>query len=496
MENLVLGIGTFLLCTLFFFLAFRAYSQKNNRISLYYILLSAILIRVFISLDHQLHDWDEKYHALVGKNMFAHPMKPTLYENPVLEYDYKNWIANHIWLEKGPLPLFLIGTSVHLFGTNEFAVRLPSILIGSCAVFITFMIGRLLFSTKIALLSAFFHAIHGLSVELIGGRVSSDHVETCYNFLIELAFLLAILFISNGNRKFLLSLLLGIVVGLAILTKWFPALFIFPTWFFAGLVSKKYSVITVFGNVAIALITCSLVVFPYFWYLNTNYPLEFQWVLNKFQFAYKTTIENHNAPWFYYLHKVGVLFGELVYVPLSLGIYLIFRSHFKWQFSLLTLWWFIPILIFSFADTKRFTYIMLAAPAIFILTSFAIFHIRESSFQLRYKHVANGIIFVLILLPVRYSIERTKVFEIRDTEEEWKRDISKFNILPYDPEKTIIFNVDHAIEAMFYTNYTVYPNIPDSSTIIQLSSAGYILLEYDPERKSVKEIQAIHQSEI
>ncbi len=50
-----------------------------------------------------LHDWDERYHALVAKNMIEQPFKPMLYKNPVLPYDYKDWdlksylacISNH-----------------------------------------------------------------------------------------------------------------------------------------------------------------------------------------------------------------------------------------------------------------------------------------------------------------------------------------------------------------------------------------------------------------
>jgi 4-amino-4-deoxy-L-arabinose transferase-like glycosyltransferase len=81
------------------------------------------------NLDHFLILWDEQYHALVAKNMLKNPFKPTLYPVELLDYDYRNWSANYIWLHKQPLFLWQIALSLKIFGTTELAVRLPSILL-------------------------------------------------------------------------------------------------------------------------------------------------------------------------------------------------------------------------------------------------------------------------------------------------------------------------------------------------------------------------------
>jgi len=75
--------------------------------ALFFIVLSGFLFFVYTASDFFLHVWDERYHALVAKNLTKHPFFPTLYDKPILPFDYKSWVGNHIWLHKQPLPLWL-----------------------------------------------------------------------------------------------------------------------------------------------------------------------------------------------------------------------------------------------------------------------------------------------------------------------------------------------------------------------------------------------------
>lgn len=71
------------------------------------LLFGAIGVRLFmITIDPFLHDWDERFHAIVAKNMITYPFKPMLFVNPVLPYDYRAWCCNHIWVHKQPLFLW------------------------------------------------------------------------------------------------------------------------------------------------------------------------------------------------------------------------------------------------------------------------------------------------------------------------------------------------------------------------------------------------------
>ncbi|MEN0007062.1 MAG: glycosyltransferase family 39 protein, partial [Bacteroidota bacterium] len=132
------------------------HSSKHHILLLSLLLLLGLSLRLFTSADAYLHEWDERYHALVAKNMLKEPLQPMLYANPVLPYDYKDWSSNHIWLHKQPLSLWLITGSFAVFGVHEWSLRLPSILLSTLSIVFTYWIAWYCFKRKhIALLAAF-----------------------------------------------------------------------------------------------------------------------------------------------------------------------------------------------------------------------------------------------------------------------------------------------------------------------------------------------------
>ena len=95
------------------------------------IALAAVLIRAYAGADLALHPWDERYHALVAKNLIANPLVPTLRLDPVLDYDFRNWESNHVWLHKPPLALWMQAASMRVFGVSEWPMRFPSLLVST-----------------------------------------------------------------------------------------------------------------------------------------------------------------------------------------------------------------------------------------------------------------------------------------------------------------------------------------------------------------------------
>ena len=90
-------------------------------------ILSTSFLTVLTNLDHTaIHYWDESFHAIVSRNLTKHPFLFTLYDQPWLAFDYKNWGGNHIWLHKPPLAMWKICLSYWTFGFNTFALRFPS----------------------------------------------------------------------------------------------------------------------------------------------------------------------------------------------------------------------------------------------------------------------------------------------------------------------------------------------------------------------------------
>jgi len=114
-------------------LSFSFFKKSNFSYSVLALIVSGLLFRIFSALDPFLHAWDERYHALVAKNLLKHPLLPTLYDTPLLDQDLL-WVGGHIWLHKQPLTLWLISGSIYLFGNTDFAIRIPSIVLSTAMI--------------------------------------------------------------------------------------------------------------------------------------------------------------------------------------------------------------------------------------------------------------------------------------------------------------------------------------------------------------------------
>jgi urease gamma subunit len=143
-------------------------------------------------------------------------------------------------------------------------------------------------------------------------------------------------------------------------------------------------------------------------------------------------------------------------------------------------------------------YILFASPPLFLMTSAFFFMLNEYKNKVsRYKWFYQLILVLLILLPVRYMFERVKPFHQINRNPDWVLDLKKLN--QQNINKGLLLNYDKPIEAMFYTNLTVYSDIPDEQTIIDLLNKGYKIMIQDDESvpntiKAIKGIEIVKLS--
>lgn len=464
MNNLVFGIATVIACTAGYFFAWKAFRRQDHKRSLLLIVLCGLALRIFTGSDLYLHSWDERYHALVARHLTEHPLKPTLYENPVLPYHADDWIANHVWLEKPPLPLWAMAASLKTFGTSEIAARFPSLLVSTLAIWLTYLIGLYLFDRRTALLAAFLHSINGLLIEVAGGKISSDVVETFFVFFIELGIFVSVYAIHH-RKTYAWSALIGLLTAFALLSKWNPGMIVVVVWFFGAWFSGYYDRKQIFLCFVISVATALGVYGIWIAYILHSFPEEANWILRKFIFAYSKTLEEHSGPFYYYLAQMRILFGELVYIPLLIGIYLLFKKKRSWRMIIVAVWWIIPFLIFSFAATKRQTYLLMAAPAFFLTIAQGWCYLERARFLFRPKWIVSIILILLLVLPLRYGLERVKPFELRDRDPAWAIELRNIKTKIPSGKNVTLFNVKRPVELMFYNDCTAYPQLPDSSTI-------------------------------
>jgi 4-amino-4-deoxy-L-arabinose transferase-like glycosyltransferase len=473
MENLYYGILTISICIAGYSIAFKQYSKNNIIPALVIIMLCGLLLRIFTAADLFLYPWDERYHALVAKNIFSNPLHPTLYYDPILPYDYTNWTANHTWVHKQPVPLWIMAFSMSIFGFNEIALRLPSIILTTLGIGITFYIAKYLFNDRIGIIAAFLYSIHGLIIELSAGRVATDHVDIFFLFFIQLAVLLAIKFFQG--RRSIYNILCGVSIGLAILSKWLPALIVLPIWLLLAIDSKKLSFREIILNFVILLSVVVFISAPWQLYIFNEFPLEAKRSSENNIRHITEALEGHGRPFYYHFDRARIIYGELIYLPFIWFFYKTFRRPGNFRRLIIVIWILIPFMFFSFAKTKMQAYTLFTAPAIFILTAVAWEYLYRYRNRFKQKGIIVMSLILLIAFPVRYSLERIKPFTVRERNPQWSQELKELRKHLKGEDKVVIFNAGYPIETMFYTNSTAYSIIPDPGELSAIKDDGYVI---------------------
>lgn len=455
----ILLIGFILVCT---GAIVKLFLSDKLRWALIITLILGLGLRVYFASNGRLHDWDERYHALVAKNMIEEPFKPMLYKHPVLPYDYKSWDLNHIWLHKQPMTLWMMALSIKIFGNNIWAVRLVSLLMSMILIYIVYLMGNKLFNQKIGLIAAFLFAINGFVLEIGSGRASTDHVDLTFLFYTSIAIFLAIL--GAEKKSWIYASLVGFFIGFAILTKWLPALIVLPIWILSCLhYKRKWPFI--FQSSIVILLLANVIALPWQLYIFDKFPTE-----ASYESEYNTRhvfepLGTEKSFLWYNLKHLRIKFGELIYLPLAIFTFFVFRKRFsslRNKYFLLWIWIFIPLIIFTFVKTKMPGYILFCAPALFIVISYVWYVFAYKFRRNTYYNVLAFI--VLVVLPVRYTIERAKPFELRFLEH-YEETYSK---------NQIIFNDRFYVETMFFTDcYASYPILPTATIIDSLTKSGF-----------------------
>lgn len=459
--------------------------KKNSRISLCLLFIGSLGLGCFIAnLDHFLILWDEQYHALVAKNLSKDFLKPMLYTNPALDFDYRNWTENHIWLHKQPFFLWQIALSIKLFGTTEFGVRLPSIIMHAIIPVLTYRIGKISINKETGYYGALLFAIAYFPLELVAGRYSTDHNDMAFLFYITASFW-AWFEYSQSQKKYWL-LIIGFFSGAAVLTKWLMGLLVFVVWTFTtfmsdfqnGIKPKSYIPIISSGIV-------SLIIFlPWQVYIHSCFPQEAEYEAKlSFRHLFEP-IENHSeSTWYYFTDGLKIIYGSGDIIPflLLLGVLLFVVNIREKKYKAFVI---IGILfVFSFytlASTKMVSFTIIVSPLIYLSLGYLTYRIF-SIIKLKIKNNKLSQTISTILL-ISISFTALNLTKIQNYHTYWKPydnhnrigEQVEMNFIKQldtklDAKNYVIFNasitVNGHIPIMFYTDYLAYNFIPSQSQI-------------------------------
>jgi 4-amino-4-deoxy-L-arabinose transferase len=204
------------------------YNSKDKYLVMLWVLITVgFFVRLYMAhVDPFLHIWDERFHALVARNMMGNPFVPVLRANPVFPADHTNWTQSHIWLHKQPLFMWQMAISMKIFGAAEYAVRYPSVIMGTLMIPMVYQVTKFISNDKrVSLITAGLFCFSNFHVELVGGMRSMDHNDLALEFYV-LASIWSLVRYEKTKKKYWI-VLIGLCSGAAILTKWLIGLFVF-----------------------------------------------------------------------------------------------------------------------------------------------------------------------------------------------------------------------------------------------------------------------------
>jgi len=500
-----LALGGVLFCVSLFF-----HFNGKNRIALFFLFCTALSLFIFAALlDPYLNLWDERIHALVAKNSMDNLLKPEFFQHPyVTECNYLNWTSAHIWLHKQPLFIWQMALSMKLFGVNEFALRLPSVLMAAGSVLIGYRIGKLLINEKVAYYTAISITFSWFLLNLVSGYEGIEHNDVCFFFYVSASLWSFIEYIQS-NRKWKWVIWIGFFAGCAVLTKWLTGLLIFFTWGVYILSTYGFKIKQwKWTHILTAVVICSVIFVPWQIYILTHY---YDAALFEYQYNSKhlfEQIEGQNTHFFFHFEKIPYLYlGHKQLTPegtTSLRTLVIILNAVILIFGLSRLVFFIKkrniritilstllfiYLFFSFATTKMPAYTLIIGMIWFIsLGMFIDFIMQYISLWLRKKSIKMMIQTFFLLLFSFYMLNFTRIRNQHTDDTIWRQDMitnkaTFLRIKEQLPPNAIVFNLRGSgiyghngqyIEASFYIDRDVYPLPPKKETIQTLKSKGFI----------------------
>ena len=466
-------------------IAITLFLKEKYLYSIFILFIGGLIFRLFVAhLDPYLNLWDEQYHALVAKNMLGDPFTPMLYKTPILDYDYTNWTANHIWLHKQPLFLWIIAISFKVFGINEFALRFPSVIMFSLMILFIYRIGSLLADKKTGWLAAFLYTFSGFFIEFVSGRLHTDHNDIAFIFFVT-ASIWSFLEYKKSNKKYWI-VIIGIFAGAAVLTKWLTGLLVYSGWLALILYKKEERLSQKrYGELFLSLCISLLVALPWQIHIFNSFPKESSYELSQNANHFFESVEGHTGDIPYHFSQVLIQYGSIFLAFVIIGLIFLFNDASKKElvvFSIACIG--IVFIFFTLAQTKMPMFTSVTCSFLFVAAGLSLKKLLDYSQRYgRFSPFLNNFLLLIVvgiyMLDISNTIERKHTDGYTDNPYRQVRmhnteiDKKLKDILP--SEDYVIFNCDplNAVLIMFYTDViAAYGNYADRSGYDLLKKKG------------------------
>jgi 4-amino-4-deoxy-L-arabinose transferase len=425
-----------------------------------------------------LNEWDERFHAIVAKNLTEDFSVPRLYRDAAVEsYPYNLWFTSEVWLHKPPLFSYQSALVMKVFGTNLLGYRLTGFFTLSLLGFTFYKILRL-YKLKVW---------HALSLSL--GAIFSLAFLKLANGVLgmgqnDLSFILWISFgvfyaekarIGEGKMRLRNIMLLAIFSSLAVLNKflvgYLPFLILGLNAFLHSWKAKEWLALFAWALLPAATIAS--------WYAYT-YQIAPELTVSEFEYSslhFSQALEGHSHGPFFHLawFSKSFIFTLVVLISLWAMSVSLKRTNLKSNKNFPKAFYaalgsvLFVLLFFTVAQTKLPAFTLVSAPL--LMVAIGLLYQQEGLISSQ----AKKYIFLLPVLGIVAGMQYIIVEGHRDPRRECQHHFYA-NLGDSLPANAVLFNLDgftHA-QAMFYSGLICYNNIPRPIWVEEAKSQGYI----------------------
>ena len=436
--------------------------------------------------------WDERFHALVGKNTMYDPLKPTLYNDPVVLMKYDTWDKAHVWLHKQPMFLWQIALSFRLFGVNVYALRLPSAILSTLLVMAGYRTASIIGNKRMGYYTGLLILSSQYLILLVSGYAQLDHNDVTFLAYISFSIWAWVEYERSKNKWWIIAI--GIFSGAAVLTKWLVGLLVYLIWGLYTFFKHKFDV-KKYGDLFLAWLVTVLTVLPWQLFILSAYPVEAK-MEHQYNFRHLwVSLEGHGGPFTYHFDKIGWIFGPffpVLVIPAFIVLYTRMKDK-KMFFALIVSVLFV-FLFFSFSATKMPSFTLVVALPVFMaaasLADALLEQWRRLSMPGLIKNAATGFA-LLALVFWRIDVSHLqKKHGFLGAPDECSQLLAKntdiFKNLRL-PDNAVLFNLKgmHYVEAMFYTGLPAYNFLPDEKQYLDLKSKHRIIAIFNGPNDSI-----------
>jgi 4-amino-4-deoxy-L-arabinose transferase len=479
---------------LFLFVSVVFHVIKKEKFSIAFLFCSALLLFLFACiLDPFLNPWDERFHALVAKNLMNHPLMPTLYDKTLVNMAYDRWDRYHIWLHKQPLFLWQIAISYKIFGVNEFALRLPSALLCCANVFALYRSGKILGNSNIGYYAAFLFTSSSYMLQLVSGWQILEHNDVSFIAYISLSIWAWLEYYNSGKKYWIV--LIGIFSGFAILCKWMVGLLVYLGWGIYSLISNKF-IIKKYWDILLSLLITVIVVLPWQLLILKWYPAEAAKSYNYYSTKHLfEEVDGHGGEWYYHFSIMGDVFGIIApYLLLPALVFFYLKMENKKMFFSFFIMLLFVYLLFSFAATKMPSFTAILIVPIYISLAFLMDYLIKQYAKIKMSSAISKTLLVILL--GWFAFARIDIKSLNETHciigqenncrKVWENNKKIFQNLKL-PTHSVIFNVKgrNYVDAMFYTGIPSYEMIPTEEQYLDMKNKNLRIVLFRPLNDSI-----------